>query len=145
MSTMYLLDTDHVVIAQQQSQPEYDHLIARVRHHAPTDFYVSIVSFHEQVMGWNAYISRAKNTTGVVRGYERLGRMLANFCEAQIVPFDDVAAATFHDLRKRRIRIGTMDLRIAAIALSRDMTVLTRNLTDFGRVPGLNVEDWTAP
>ena len=33
--------------------------------------------FHEQVMGWNAYLSRSKNSASVVRGYERLGRMLA--------------------------------------------------------------------
>ena len=36
-----------------------------------------------------------------------------------------------------------MDLRIGAIALANDMTVLTRNLIDFGRVPNLTVEDWT--
>ncbi|ETX07465.1 MAG: hypothetical protein ETSY2_11025 [Candidatus Entotheonella gemina] len=36
-----------------------------------------------------------------------------------------------------------MDLRIASIALSRNMTVLSRNLVDFMRVPGLRVEDWT--
>ena len=48
---MFLLDTDQVVIAQQQSQPQYEHLIARVRQCPQTDFFVSIVSFHEQVMG----------------------------------------------------------------------------------------------
>ena len=46
-------------------------------------------------------------------------------------------------LRPQRIRVGTMDLRIASIALSRGLTVLTRNLRDFRRVPGLLAEDWT--
>ena len=141
---MFLLDTDHVVIAQQQSAPEYDRLIHRVRHYDPDDFFVSAVSFHEQVMGWNAYISRAKNSAGVVRGYARLLGVLANFSEAQVLPFDDMAAEVFDDLRTQGVRIGTMDLRIAAIGLARDLTVLSRNLVDFGRVPGLQVEDWTA-
>ena len=142
---MFLLDTDHVVISQQQSMPEYDHLIQRVRQHDPSLFFVSVISFHEQVMGWNAYISRAKDLSGVVRGYERLQRVLSNFSEAQVLAFDDAAADLFEDLRKRRVRIGTMDLRIAAIALSRDMTVLSRNSADFNKVPGLKVQDWTVP
>ena len=60
-----------------------------------------------------------------------------------MLPFDAVAATVFDDFRKRRIRIGVMDLRIAAIAFSRDMTVLTRNVSDFRHVPGLKVEALT--
>ena len=71
--------------------------------------------------------------------------MLSNFTEAQVLAFDDAAADVFADLRKRRVRIGTMDLRIAAIALTRDMTVLSRNLADFNKVPGLKIQDWTIP
>jgi tRNA(fMet)-specific endonuclease VapC len=71
--------------------------------------------------------------------------VLADFSEAQVLPFDDIAAEVFDELRSQGVRIGTMDLRIAAIALARDLTVLSRNLVDFGRVPGLRIEDWTAP
>jgi tRNA(fMet)-specific endonuclease VapC len=142
---MFLFDTDHVVIIQQQTQPEFGRLIARIGQFSASDFFVSIVSFHEQVMGWNTYLSRARNAAGVVKGYRGLEQILANFAQAQVLLFDDAAADLFDDLRKQRIRIGTMDLRIAAIALSRNMTVLTRNATDFTCVPGLNVEDWTTP
>jgi len=142
---MFVLDTDHLTIAQQRATPAYEYLLQRVTRHTPSAFFVSIISFHEQVMGWNAYLSQAPNTAAVVRGYERLGRVLENFTTAQVLPFDDAAATVFSDFRKRRVRIGVMDLRIAAIAFSRDMTVLTRNVGDFRRVPGLKVEDWTIP
>jgi tRNA(fMet)-specific endonuclease VapC len=46
-------------------------------------------------------------------------------------------------LRKERIRIGTMDLRIASIALAEGAAVLTANATDFDKVPGLTIDDWT--
>lgn len=59
------------------------------------------------------------------------------------VPFDDAAARQFDALRAGRVRVATMDLRIAAIALARDPTVLTRNGVDFGKVPGVRYEDWT--
>ena len=96
-------------------------------------------------MGWNAYISQAKEATSVVRGYERLQRVLSNFSEAQVVPFNNAAASVFDALREQRVRIGTMDLRIASITLAHDMTVLSRNLVDFNRVPGLTGENWTRP
>lgn len=140
---MFLLDTDHIGIFQRRTQPEFGRLLARVSEHSPTEFFIPIVSFHEQVLGWNAYINRARDQEGVIRAYSMFERILADFSVAQVVPFDRAAAQVFDSLRQGSVRIATMDLRIAAIALSRDATLLTRNLTDFRRVPGLAVEDWT--
>jgi tRNA(fMet)-specific endonuclease VapC len=62
----------------------------------------------------------------------------------QVLTFDSAAAQIYDDLRRQRVRIGTMDLRIASSALSRQFVVLTRNAVDFSKVPGLNIEDWTS-
>lgn len=43
-----------------------------------------------------------------------------------------------------RLRIGTMELRIAASALTSGAALVTRNVQDCQRVPGLVIEDWTA-
>jgi len=45
-------------------------------------------------------------------------------------------------LQRARTRVGTMDLKIASIALANDATLLTRNTSDFKRVPDLRIEDW---
>lgn len=58
--------------------------------------------------------------------------------------FDLPAAIEFQRLRKRHRTLGTMDLKIAAIALANDATLLSRNLTDFRKISELKVEDWTA-
>jgi tRNA(fMet)-specific endonuclease VapC len=57
--------------------------------------------------------------------------------------FDDDSAKTFQDLRSQKIRIGTMDLKIASIAISRKAILVSRNLKDFEEVPNLVVKDWT--
>ena len=59
-----------------------------------------------------------------------------------MLPFDQRTAATFARLRRQRVRIGTMDLKIAAIALEHNALVLSGNVRDFQQVPGLRVEDW---
>lgn len=64
------------------------------------------------------------------------------FCKLQILPFDQEAADTFHRLKGDRFRPGTMDLKIAAICLAHEATLLTRNLRDFEQIPGLRVENW---
>jgi tRNA(fMet)-specific endonuclease VapC len=63
--------------------------------------------------------------------------MLKYYCATPILPFEGNAISTFQSLWLQRLRIGTMDLKIAAIALANDTTLLTRNLADFNKVPGL--------
>ena len=139
----YLLDTDHISILQKQSGPEYVALIARLAQVRRADLAFCIVSFHEQVLGCNTYLAQAKTTADVERGYRMFHRVLSAFAAAQVLPFDSNAALVFDGLVGQRVRIGTMDLRIAAIALSQGLTVLTRNARDFGKVPGLVIDNWT--
>ena len=63
---VFLLDTDHLGILQRRSAPEHLNLTYRMRQHPLEDFFVSIVSFHEQVTGWSAYVRRARGGEGLV-------------------------------------------------------------------------------
>jgi len=73
-----------------------------------------------------------------------LERLLGFYCETPLLPFDDKALNAFQRLWVARLRVGTMDLKIASIALANDATLLTRNRRDFERVPRLRLEDWSA-
>jgi tRNA(fMet)-specific endonuclease VapC len=139
----YLFDTDHISILQRRAGPEYANLLARAARCAPADRAFSIVSFHEQVLGAQTFISRSRTPADTIRGYGYLTDILQSFSAAPVLPFDFAAATTYENLRAQRVQIGTMDLRIASIALSRGLTLLTRNTRDFGKVPGLAIEDWT--
>jgi tRNA(fMet)-specific endonuclease VapC len=60
-----------------------------------------------------------------------------------VIGFDAQAQAVFKALLARKIRIGTQDLRIAAVALSQGATLVTRNQRDFAVIPSLKTEDWS--
>jgi tRNA(fMet)-specific endonuclease VapC len=140
----YLLDTDHISLLQRRSGSEFTNLAARITQHSPEDFALSVVSFHEQVLGAHTFINRAQTNTDVIRGYTLLLETFQGFSSAPVLPFDAEAIEVFDKLRTQKIRISTMDLRIAAISLSRNLVLLTRNIKDFNRVPGLVIENWTA-
>ncbi len=57
--------------------------------------------------------------------------------------FTEEAKNNFSNLINQKIRIGTQDLKIAAIALSVNGIIVTRNKKDFSKVPNLLLEDWT--
>ena len=141
---MFIFDSDHLSIVQRQGPAaEYRNLANRLAAYSARYFFVTIVSFHEQVNGWTAYVARARSTVGLVRGYYEFEGILSDFVRAQVLPFSAAAADIYDDLRRSRLRVGPMDLRIASIAIANQMTLLTRNTVDFQRVPDLPFEDWT--
>lgn len=140
---MFLLDTDHISILQRRASQERDRLVRRMATQPTNRFYFSIVSFHEQLLGANVLVQRAHSREKLLKGYDLFRQLLADYGEAQVLAYDARAEDVFVSLRKQKVRIGTMDLRIAAIALTHSFTVLTRNVSDFDRVPGLGSEDWT--
>ena len=92
--------------------------------------------------GWLAVIARENQANRQVHGYRELGWLFEFFGAFEVVPFDEAAARRFDDLRARALRLGTMDLKIAATALVHDALLLSANRRDFERVPGLRVENW---
>jgi tRNA(fMet)-specific endonuclease VapC len=85
---------------------------------------------------------REQDVVRQVPPYHRLAKLFNILGDWEIVLFDLAAAVEFKRLRKMRIRIGTQDLKVSAIALVNDALLLTANLRDFQQVPGLRVENW---
>lgn len=142
--TYYILDTDHLSILQRRSEPEFSKLSLRLRQHSPDLIFITIISFQEQFQGWMAFINKARTADKIVTAYLKLESLIHLFSVSQIFSFDSKANEIAENLKRQRIRLGTMDLRIASIAISNDAVLLTRNLSDFSKVPNLKVEDWTA-
>ena len=139
---MFILDTDLISIIQRQQQPAFGRLDALMGQHATNLFYVTVVSLHEQANGAHAYVNQPRTPADFVRGYAYFERLREYYPDQQVLPFDQPAADLFLQLRPR-IQIGAMDLRIAAIVLEHQAVLVTRNARDFGRVPGLTLEDWS--
>lgn len=106
------------------------------------EIFTCIVAAEESLSGWIAFIRRERAGAEQLTGYEMLHRCLDTLVRMSVLPFDRDAALLFHSLQKSLPRIGTMDLKIAAICLAHDATLLSRNLVDFEKVPGLKIENW---
>jgi tRNA(fMet)-specific endonuclease VapC len=129
----YLLDTD-TCIAYLTGRS--DKVAQRLRELQPADVEICTVVKAELLFVALKSGRRAENL-------ERVQLFLGPFlCHV----FDDLAAESYARLRLQLERqgtpIGPNDLFIAAIALSRQCTVVTSNVREFGRITGLKVEDW---
>jgi tRNA(fMet)-specific endonuclease VapC len=139
-----LLDTDHLSVLGHTGSPRAAALAARLEGSSDQPFGITIVSVVEQFRGWSAEINKAKGVAQQVRAYGRLSRLIELLRRMPVFPFDNRAAEQFEQLHRQKIRIGTMDLKIAATALARGALLLSANRRDYEKVPGLRVEDWLA-
>jgi tRNA(fMet)-specific endonuclease VapC len=144
--SLYILDTDHMSLLERldnqagfQIRNRMDQVLSASDSAATT-----IITFEEQVRGWMSRLAKAKTISQQVYDYQKLNQLLENYRTITVLDFDEKSGLQFQALQKARIRIGTMDLKIAATAIANNATLLSRNLKDFNKVPGLKVEDWAA-
>ena len=140
---MVVLDTDHLSLLVRGESAAGRRLQRRLDKSAAGGVVATIISYEEQMRGWLSYLAKSRSMEQQIDAYKRLHGNLINFQSIQLLDFDESAAVQFQRIQKLRLRVGTMDLKIAAITIANDGLLLTRNLSDFKGVPGLKVEDWT--
>jgi tRNA(fMet)-specific endonuclease VapC len=109
---------------------------------ADADSFTTAITAQEIMQGWIARINKEAAGRDQVQPYSQFLAALRALEKVTVLPFDDDAAAVFHRHPARIRRIGTMDLKIASIAISHEALLLSRNLQHFAQVPGLKVENW---
>jgi tRNA(fMet)-specific endonuclease VapC len=134
----YMLDTNTCIGWLRQNQPQ---IVARIQAQAQTDIVLCSVVVGELLFGVERSDPVHRANTGL--RVEQLRRQFTS------LPFDDAAAEQYGriraDLTGRGLLIGGNDMLIAAIALTKDCTLVTHNMAEFSRVAGLVVEDWQIP
>jgi tRNA(fMet)-specific endonuclease VapC len=134
----YILDTDTVTYQQLGRE-----LVLRHLSQTPSDeIATTVVTMYEQLRGRLAAVNRQQTALQLQRAFHHLRATQLYYCQVPVLLFDESAQAHYEDLLKQKIRIGTQDLRIAAIALSERAVLVTSNQRHFGEVPGLRLEDW---
>jgi tRNA(fMet)-specific endonuclease VapC len=131
---MYCFDTDVLSATVRRDPPM--HLIRRLARTPPSDQCTTAITLGELVYG--------VQKRGSPQLAERVQALLAS--AGPILPFDERAARRYGQLRAELERAGRRvaepDVRIAAIALARDATLVTGNVKRFARIPELRIENW---
>lgn len=135
----FVLDTDHLSLYQRGVEP----LVTKLLQHPPGELAITVITIEEQLRGRLAQVRNATHTARLAQAYHWLHETFDQLSRFTVLDFDVSAATAYDNLFTRKLRIGTQDLRIAAIVLSWGGVLLTRNTQDFGRISRLQVDDWT--
>jgi tRNA(fMet)-specific endonuclease VapC len=137
----YVLDTD-ILSLLQDGEP---HVCARCAAVPPDWLTISVISVEEILASWFTSLRKAKTRPKLALAYRRLAESARFLGSLQILPFPESAIERFEQFKSLKLGVKSPDLRIGAIAVEHGATVVTRNVRDFQRIPGLSVEDWSKP
>jgi tRNA(fMet)-specific endonuclease VapC len=137
--SLFVLDTDHLTL-YYCGDPI---VVRRVDARPSADLAISIITVDEQITAWYTLTRRARQPGENARACAHLGDAVVRLAKWRILPYTESANARVAQLQALRLNVRLMGLRIAAIALENGAVVVTRNRRDFGRVPGLNIGDWS--
>ena len=135
----YILDTDTLSLLQHGHPKVSKEFGAR----RPSDLAITVISLEEQLSGWYTVLRNARRADDLARVYQRLVDTVRSMAPLTILPFTISAIGRYQQLIQLKRNVRRMDLRIAAIVLEDGGTLVTRNGRDFGRIPGLVLEDWS--
>ncbi len=138
---MYILDTDHLSLIQRNGQ-EGKRILTKLAVIEDAEVAVTIITYEEQVRGRLTVLSRAKTLDEQILVYQYLQQLTVDYQSITIVSFAYAAAVEHQRLRKAYPRVGNMGLKIAAIALTNNAILFTRNVSDFRQIVELRTEDW---
>jgi tRNA(fMet)-specific endonuclease VapC len=139
--TRYVLDSNAVSDIFDGVEP----ITSRAGAYPRGVVFTTAITVEESLSGWYRYLRNAKQPTAVEKAYDGLVTVTLNFGKLSILPYNVAGIARYEALLRMKLNVRKDDLRIAAIALIHNATVVTANARDFARVPGLSVEDWTQP
>lgn len=139
---MYALDSDSVTLFlhHKKQQPK---LAKRVLGVPADQVWISIITVKEAIGGVMALIDNPKRAAMAARDCAFLRQIMRDLTDFQILPYDEAARQIFAGMTAAEKRVGGNDCKIAASAMSRNFTVVTRNTKDFLQIRGVLCEDWT--
>jgi tRNA(fMet)-specific endonuclease VapC len=140
--SLWILDTN-VINQLHGYAPNVEKKLTTIK---PRDVAITIITAEELISGWFNKISKANSQnelSNLIYSYEGFSTTLAYLKEIRVLEFDQKAYEIYLQLRQQVRMKRTGDMRIAAIALSINGIVVTRNQKDFEKVPNLKTEDWT--
>jgi len=137
--TLYILDTEHLSLYERGNVQ----VRTRLAQTPYQQIALTAVTVEEQMRGRLAQIRAAKTELAHIQAYQWLCDTLDIIKDFAIINYDLPASVHYESIRQQKLRVGTQDLRIAAIALAAGATVVTRNQSDFGQVAGLSLDDWS--
>jgi len=137
--SIYFLDTTTITLLRHGNF----NIQKEINKHTGDTVAITSVNVDEYLSGWYTVLRRARDNASEAAASHDLAGAMMLLARFPVLPVTEASLDRADQFVKARMNVGKMDLKIAALALELDATVVTNNIRDFSRVPGLKVEDWS--